>query len=132
MKVFANQNPCFTSQKKKPLEPSFQNIYFLFFNFFGRTCSIWKFLGQGTNPSCSFYLHHSCSNTGSLTPIPGQGSNPHLCSNPSCQIFNPLRHSGNSASIFKILKCKTSLTRNHEVEGLIPGLTEWVKHPALP
>ena len=26
----------------------------------------------------------------------------------------------------------TSLTRNHEVAGLIPGLTQWVEDPALP
>ena len=26
---------------------------------------------------------------------------------------------------------KTNLTRNHEVVGLIPGLTQWVKDPVL-
>ena len=26
----------------------------------------------------------------------------------------------------------TNLTRNREVKGLIPGLTQWVKDPVLP
>ena len=36
-------------------------------------CSIWKFLGQGSNLSHSWYLCHSCSSAGSLTPCTGQG-----------------------------------------------------------
>ena len=27
---------------------------------------------------------------------------------------------------------ETNLTRNHEVAGLIPGLTQWAKSPVLP
>ena len=30
-------------------------------------CSIQKFLGQGSNPSCHRNLHHSCGRVGSLT-----------------------------------------------------------------
>ena len=41
--------------------------FFLFFN--GHTCSVWKFLGQGLNPSCSCDLCHRCSNTGSFHPL---------------------------------------------------------------
>ena len=48
------------------------------FIFNGHTHSIPKFLGQGSNASHSYSLCLSCSNTGSLTYRPGQGSNlPH-------------------------------------------------------
>ena len=43
----------------------------------GHICSIWKFLGQGSNLSCSYDQHHSWGNTGSSahcitvgTPLP--------------------------------------------------------------
>ena len=35
--------------------------------FFGHTCNIWKFLGQGLNQSCSCNLCHSWGNVRSLT-----------------------------------------------------------------
>lgn len=41
-----------------------------FFLFFGSTCSLWKFLGQGSNWSHSSDLSHSCYNPGSLTSRP--------------------------------------------------------------
>ena len=40
-------------------------FYFLFFS--GLTCSIWKFQGQGLDPSWSCGLCHSCSSAGPLT-----------------------------------------------------------------
>ena len=42
-------------------------VFFFFFFFFGLIHSIWKFLGQGSNLSGRCDLHHSCSNTRSLT-----------------------------------------------------------------
>ena len=45
------------------------SLFFLFF--LCHTCSIWKFLGQGLNLSCSWGLSHSHShsNTGSKLPL---------------------------------------------------------------
>ena len=46
---------------------SFFFFFLILFSFFCCTCGIWKFLGQGLNPSHSSYLHHSFGITRSLT-----------------------------------------------------------------
>ena len=56
-----------------------------FFFFFDCTHSTWKFLGQGSNLSCSFDLRHSCSNAASLTHSAGSLQR-------QCQILNLLPH----------------------------------------
>ena len=45
---------------------SFVNMFFIFFN--GHACSIWKFLGQGWNQSCSC-RHLDCVNFSTLVVI---------------------------------------------------------------
>ena len=76
-------------------------IFFFFFSLFSHTCSIWKILGQGSNLSLSCDLHHSCSNTGSLTHCAGMGIKPMPQRQPGplqrqCWILYPLLHSQNS------------------------------------
>ena len=44
------------------------SFFFFFFNFYGCTHSICKFLGLGLNPNHSCDLHHSCGSTGSFNP----------------------------------------------------------------
>ena len=46
-----------------------QSFFFFSFFFFNLTGIIWKFPGQGLNPSWSCDLHHSCSNT-LVEPMP--------------------------------------------------------------
>ena len=71
-------------------------------NFFSSCCShdIWKFQGQGSNPSHSCGLHHSFSNTRSCTRrvLPE-----------TSWIINPLCHSGNSQNIFYLAAFKIFL-----------------------
>ena len=50
------------------------------------------FPGQGSNPSCSWGLHHDCGN------VPGQGSNQHHHRDNS-RILNPLQHSSDSQDL---------------------------------
>lgn len=71
-----------------------QSTNFFFF-FFGHPWSIWKLLGQRSNPSHSWVRRHSCSNAGPLTYYTKLGIEPVPPQRP-CQIIKPLRHRGNS------------------------------------
>ena len=65
-------------------------LWYIFLDFFSpHTHGIWKFLGQGSNPSCG------CYDTGSLIHCSKLGIKPALPLR-QCQIPNPLHHSGNS------------------------------------
>ena len=74
-----------------------------FFFFFGHTHGIWKFPGQGSNPSLHFNLCHGCGNARSLTHCAG----PRIKPEPQQQleplqrrqwILNPRCHCGNAGS----------------------------------
>ena len=72
--------------------------------FLGRICSIWKFPGQGSNPSHSCNLHHNHS--GSLTHCTRPGIKP-MPPQRQCQILNLLHHSSNSRNGF-LKRCQLS------------------------
>ena len=57
------------------LSASFIHFFHLFFfSLYGRTHSIWKFLGQGLNPGHSCNLWCSCGNASSFNPMPWAGN----------------------------------------------------------
>ena len=52
-----------TNKKKSSI------LFYFILSYCSHTCSIWKFLGQGLNWSCSFGLYHSHSNTRSTPQL---------------------------------------------------------------
>ena len=68
-----------------------------FFFFFSHTCSVWKFPGQGWNPSCSCSLRHSCSNAISSTHCTRLRVESMLPQRPR-RVLNRLCHRGNAWS----------------------------------
>ena len=69
-----------------------RSYFFFLSGFFSHTCGIWKFLGQGLNPSQSCNLHHNCQ---ILNPL-HRAREPTDASTETRQIINPLCHSRNS------------------------------------
>ena len=61
---------------------------------FSATPQRMEFPGEGSDPSHSCNLCHSCHNTGSLTHCPGWGSN--LCPSTLETLLIPVHHSENS------------------------------------
>ena len=97
-------------QISKPRQPHPINLFNIsitfqfsqsFFLLFGCIYSIRKFPGQGSNPSNSCNLHHSCSNTRSLIHWAGPQIKPVLPQR-QCQILDLLCHSRNSLIVFLI------------------------------
>ena len=85
--------------------------------FWGCTSSIWKLPGQGSNQSCSCWLHHSHSNVGQshifhlhhsswqcqiLNPLSGARDRTCILMDTS-QVLNPLCHNGNSPQYFNMI-----------------------------
>ena len=80
-------------------------VSFFFFSFYHCTCSIWKFLGSGSNLSCKWGLCHSSGNTGSEPACCNTRSLTHwvrtgikaTSSQRLCRVLNLLSHNGNSS-----------------------------------
>ena len=100
-----NVSPMFSSRNFMISDLIFMSlIHFDCFSFYGHIHDIWKFLGQGSNWSCSCVLCHSHSNTRSephLWPTPGyltHWARPEIkptSSQRQLWVLNPLKHNRN-------------------------------------
>ena len=88
-------------------------FFFIFFFFYSHTRGIWKFLGQGLNPSWSCDLLHSCSNARSFNPLHWTKDVTHTSAvtwATAVGSLTHLHHSRNSTtSIFKITQCTSHI-----------------------
>ena len=91
--------------------------------FFSRTHSTWTFPRQGINPCHSCNLHHSCSNTGSLTHCAGPGIEP-MPSQRQCQILNPLHHSRNYCPMFHWLRALLKMIMSYDFTSYISAIMQ--------
>ena len=78
---FSTETQILYMRKKLLLKNTFPHVHIhlkhcFCFVFYGHTCGIWKFPGQGLNPSHSWDLCRSCGNA--------------RCGNPQCSCGNPL------------------------------------------
>ena len=98
------------------------------FPFNGHTCGLCKFLGQGSDWSCSCNLHHSHSNTPCLTHWATPGMEP--ISSQKHQVLNLLSHNGNS-SFNILLKCWKLILEALLRMQLCPARSQWLLRTAL-
>ena len=76
---------------------------------------IWKFLGQGLNPSCSCHLCHSCSNTRSFNPLCQAGDQTHASAANQAAVVGFLAH-WTTAETPKSLVLNVNILRNFILE----------------
>ena len=87
------------------IQPYLEISFFLSFS--ATPCSIWKFLGQGSNQSWSWDLCDSCSNTGSLTYYSRPEIKPVPLQRQARSLINPLHHSRHSIQrLFLIVRTR--------------------------
>ena len=136
------------------LETTFLSFFFFFFFRFWLPCSLWKFLGQGSNLSQGYDLGHSCSNAGSLSHCaePGMELAPPTETSPRSlihcttvgtpkstflvilsldQYFSVYRRQDQSnKKWFSMGSQVWSVFLGLKILSGIPALAQWVKNPA--
>ena len=94
-------------------------FFFFFFSFYGHTCSILKFSGQGSNWSCSWGLCHSHGNMGSETHL---GTLPQQCQIPATSATCTTAH-GNAGCLTQWARPRSKPTSSQKQHWIVKPLS---------